>query len=63
MADAAIKSTGIGEGWMSEEQKAAHLRLLAILPVRTVAEEVENWPESDRELSEEELPYLLAGEA
>lgn len=52
-----------GGAAVSEEQKAAHLRLLTILPVRTVAEEVENWPESGRELSEEELPYLLAGEA
>lgn len=31
--------------------------------VRTHAVEVKNWPPQGRELSEEERPYLLAGEA
>ncbi len=31
--------------------------------VRTHAVEVKNWPAHGRELSEEEQPYLLAGEA
>mgnify|MGYP006935528232 CR=1 FL=1 len=48
---------------MTEAQREAHKRLMQILPVRTIAEEIDNWPESDRPLSEEELVYLLQGEA
>ena len=48
---------------MTDQQREAHQRLTRSLPVRTVAEEIENWPEKDRPLSEEELPYLLTGEA
>ena len=48
---------------MTEAQREAHKRLMQILPVRTIAEEVENWAESERPLSEEELVYLLQGEA
>jgi hypothetical protein len=46
---------------MSEEQKRAHERMLATLPVRTIADDPDHWAESDRPLSAEEIPYLLAG--
>ena len=49
-------------GYMSEEQRAAHLRLLATLPRRTYADDPAEWAESDRELSPEELDYLDPGE-
>ena len=48
---------------MTHEQRAAHLRLLATLPVRTVAEDPDRWDENDRQLSPEEMPYLHEGNA
>jgi len=47
---------------LTDAQRAAHERLLSRLPVRTVGDPSmpENWAERDRELSPDELPYLLA---
>jgi len=61
MADAAVEHSR--DDSMTEAQREAHKRLMQILPVRTIAEEVENWAEENRPLSEEELVYLLQGEA
>lgn len=45
---------------MTAAQRAAHERLTAMLPVRTVGDmdDPANWPERDRELSPAELEYL-----
>lgn len=46
---------------MTEQQRAAHDRLTSQLPVRKVGDQSDpaNWPERDRELSPDEMPYLL----
>lgn len=46
---------------MTEAQRAAHERLTSQLPVRKVGDQSDprNWTERDRELSPDEMPYLL----
>ena len=50
---------------LTAEQSAAHQRMIATLPLRIVGmpDDPEDWPESGRNLSDEELPYLLASGA
>ena len=48
---------------MNSIQRRAHERMLATLPVRTIADDPEHWDEEDRPLSPEEMVYLLHGNA
>lgn len=50
---------------LTPEQSAAHQRMISTLPLRVVGmpDDPEDWPEAERNLSDDELPYLLASGA